>query len=297
MTTSNELLEKQLSEMTRGPSSKGVEPALQLGISYNADLQRIVREIQQDINKTIMPLVRSLEPQYSRDSVTVATNDQWGEILAGAFDALKGRWQSIQFQGLANRLAGQFVRTANQTNVDRSGFGIDIFTGSQDLNDYLAASVFDNSRLIMSIPDQYLTQVESIVMTNVRAGGRPAAISKLLQRQFGITKNRAKLISRDQTSKINGDLSMKRQQSAGFTYFQWIDSDDSRVRDRHSDIADKVTAYGKGIYRWDNLPLSANGTPIIPGQDYQCRCIARPVSQAEVDANRAAGRVVKGVLR
>ena len=105
------------------------------------------------------------------------------------------------------------------------------------------------------------------------------------------------MIARDQTSKINGELAEKQQKGAGFEYFQWIDSDDSRVRHRHSEIANKVTAYGKGIYRWDDLPLSDKGVPIKPGSDYQCRCIARPVSAREVKANQDAGRTAPGVLR
>ena len=42
------------------------------------------------------------------------------------------------------------------------------------------------------------------------------------------------------------------------------------MRDRHQEIAEKVTAYGPGIYRWDNPPLSDKGEPIIPGGDYSC---------------------------
>lgn len=297
MTTSKELLEQQLNQAAKRKKPKGIEPALAVGISYNADLQRIVREVTKDINTQLMPLIRNLAPQYTSDSVTVNTRDTWVDVLTGALQLIKDKWSSQQFKDLANRLAGQFVRSADQVNEKRFDIGVDVFTGSTELNNYLDASVFDNTRLIMSIPDQYLTQVESIVMTNVRAGGRPAAIAKQLTKQFGVTESRAKMIARDQTAKINGDLTAKRQQNVGFEYFQWITSEDSRVRDRHDDISDKVTAYGEGIYRWDNPPLSDRGTPIIPGQDFQCRCIARPVSNAEVDANQKAGRVVKGVLR
>lgn len=297
MTTSAELLEQQLNQATKRRKPKPIAPALSVGISYNADLQRIVREVSKDINTQLMPLVRNLAPQYTGDSVSVNTIDTWVDVLTGALQLIKDKWSSQAFRDLANRLSNQFVRTADQVNEKRFDIGVDVFTGSQELNDYLDVSVFDNTRLIMSIPDQYLTQVESIVMTNVRAGGRPAAIAKQLTKQFSVTEGRARMIARDQTAKINGDLSSKRQQNVGFEYFQWIDSDDERVRDRHENIADKVTAYGKGIYRWDNPPLSDRGTPIIPGQDFQCRCIARPVSNAEVDANQKAGRVVKGVLR
>lgn len=297
--TSKELLEQQLNQATKRKKPKGIEPALAVGISYNADLQRIVRELRKDIESQIMTLVRNLAPEYTRDSASIETRDTWVDVLTGALTLLKNKWTSQAFSDLAQRLSRNFVRSADQVNEKRfgEGVGIDVFTGSTDLNDYLDASTYDNVQLIKSIPAQYLKQVESIVMTNVRAGGRPAAIAKQLSKQFGVTEKRARMIARDQTAKINGDLTAKRQQNVGFEYFQWIDSGDSRVRDRHSDIADKVTAYGKGIYRWDNPPLSAQGTPIIPGQDYQCRCIARPVSNAEVDANQKAGRVRKGVLR
>ena len=67
-----------------------------------------------------------------------------------------------------------------------SGVGMDLFGDDQTLIDYIDASIFDNTRLIMSIPEQYLTQVESIVLTNVRAGGRPSAdcetIAKTIRR-------------------------------------------------------------------------------------------------------------------
>lgn len=295
--TSAELLEQQLNQATKRKKPKAVTPAFAVGISYNADLQRIVREVSKDINTQIMPLVRSLAPQYQRDGVPTNTIDTWVDVLTGALRLIKDKWSSQAFRDISTRLANQFVRSANQVNEKKFDIGIDVFTGSTDLNNYLDASVFDNTRLIQSIPDQYLTQVESIVMTNVRAGGRPAAIAKQLTKQLGVTEGRARMIARDQTAKINGDLTMKRQQNVGFEYFQWIDSDDARVRDRHEDIADKVTAYGKGVYRWDNPPISDRGTPIIPGQDFQCRCIARPVSNAEVDANQKAGRVRKGVLR
>jgi len=175
--------------------------------------------------------------------------------------------------------------------------GLDIYGDSQVLQDYLDASVYDNTQLIKSIPSQYLTRVQTIVTTNTRAGLRPSAITKVIQDEFGVTERRAKMIARDQTSKLTGDLMEKRQREAGFPYFEWNDSDDSRVRARHEQLANRVTAYGRGIYRWDNLPLSDEGKPIKPGSDYQCRCIAIPISQREVDENRKAGRTNPAVKR
>lgn len=300
--TSADLLEQQLKSITERKDirPKPVELSKATGIEYNALLKKMVKEIKADVQQ-LMPLLRQLAPEYQTDSI-IATNDGYVTEITTALRRLLDKWSSPEFRNIANQVASRFVRTANDINGKKfsksmKGFGIDIFGDDTSLQEYVDASIFDNTRLITSIPEQYLTQVESIVMTNVRAGGRPASIQKQLTKQFGIAENRAKMIARDQTAKVNGDLNKKRQIATGFEYFQWLTSEDERVRDRHDDISDKITAYGKGIYRWDNPPLSDQGVPIIPGQDFQCRCTGRPVSQREVDENVKAGKTQLGVKR
>jgi SPP1 gp7 family putative phage head morphogenesis protein len=289
-------LEELLNPPTR-KRPKGTKPDVSAGISYNVELQRLVRSVSRDINANLMPTVRNLAPNYQRDSAFVT--DSWVDVLIKGFETIRAKYSSPQFQALAADIARRFVTTANNSNRRRTerDLGIDIYSDSTVITDYVQLSIANNVQLIKSIPDQYLTQVESIIMTNIRGGGRPSSIAKALQQQMGVTERRAKMIARDQTAKVNGQLNAKRQQDVGFPYFEWDDSDDERVRHRHSEIANKVTAYGRGVYRWDNPPLSDKGVPIIPGEDYQCRCIGRPVSQKEVDANVKAGRVVKGVKR
>lgn len=291
-----ELLAQQLEQGLSRKQPKAVKPAKRIGIEYNAQLQRMVRSIRKDINEQLVPMLRQLAPEYVSDSVTT---DSYVDLIVATLRNIVNRWQSPTFRSVAESIAQRFVTTTNNVNAKgyTESFGIDVFAGSPELENYLQASTYNNTQLITSIPEQYLNQVESIVMTNVRSGNRPSAIVKLLSDQFGVTQRRAKMIARDQTTKINGDLSEKRQRAAGFPYFQWIDSDDQRVRTRHGNIANKITQYGKGVYRWDYLPLSDKGVPIKPGEDYQCRCIARPVSQAEVDRNIKNGLTQPGVKR
>nr|EIU2568435.1 minor capsid protein [Pseudomonas aeruginosa]EKG7550735.1 minor capsid protein [Pseudomonas aeruginosa] len=268
-----------------------------IGIQYNAKLQRLVKQVKASINKEIMPLVRHLAPEYTQDAV--ATNDAWSDLILNAMGFLFSRWRSEGVSAGANRIAGEFVQSAlkkSERDLKKSA-GIDVFSGSKQMQDYLHASAQQNVQLIKSIPAKYLEEVQTLVMANMRSGMRPGYIEKALTEQYGITQRRARVIARDQTGKIQGELAEKQQQDAGFEYFQWIDSEDRRVRHRHREIADKVTAYGKGIYRWDNLPLSDKGVPIKPGSDYQCRCIARPVSAREVKANQDAGKTNPGVYR
>ncbi len=291
---SKELLQVQLSAKNKKP--KGVRADVSAGISYYAELRKMIAAISKDINSHIMDQVRDLESEYTRD---LDVSDSWVDLLVAAMKYTRNKWSDQQFKQYADKVARKFITSSNTSNRKKTerDFGINIYADNQQLNDYLRASIADNVNLITSIPEQYLTQVESIVMTNVRAGGLPSAIAKLLRNQYDITERRAKMIARDQTSKVNGDLNRLRQQSAGFKYFQWMDSDDERVRDRHAYLAEHITTYGKGIYRWDNPPLSDKGVPIIPGSDYQCRCIARPVDQDEVDQNRKSGKTAPGIYK
>lgn len=294
-----------------------MRPNKSTGISYNAQLQRLVRAIKNDIDRELIPLVKGLAPQYSEDSlidlvrdgetfdvmtIRKLTKDGWVSDITNAIARVVNKWTGIEFDSLANQTAYQFVNNADSVNKRKfdssmKSMGISVFSESSALDEMLQGAVYDNTQLIKSIPAQYLKQVESAILTNMRAGLRPSAIVKELQSQFGVTERRAKFIARDQTAKVNGDINKKRQTSAGFEYFQWLDSDDSRVRDRHEAIANKVTAYGRGIYRWDNPPLNDNGEQIIPGSDYNCRCVGIAVSQSQVDKNVKDGKVNKGVRR
>lgn len=262
-------------------------------IQYNAKLQRIAREVKRDIDAELKPLIRFYAHEYTMDSAPTVTNDAWYDAIEQVMQSLLARWGSERVRMVAERIAGEFVRTAltGATRAMRRTAGIDVFNGSPALQSYLQASAKQNAELIRSIPTEYLDRVSTLVQSNMRSGMRPSFIEKAMQEQFGVTQRKARFIARDQAGKIQGELAEKQQRGAGFSHFEWIDSDDSRVRHRHEEIANKLTPFGKGIYRWDDLPLSDKGVPIKPGSDYACRCTSRPVSEREVQANIKAGKV------
>lgn len=281
--TSKELKQETLEEALKGSRrTRIVTPALAAGIQYNAQLQKMLRTMRADINQELLPAIKSLESEY--------TADGWSDTIAAIIARLSKKWLGEQFSVWAGRTASTFVSNTmsiNKKKFARSvpGMGINLFGETPSINEYLNASTAANVSLIESIPDKYLTQVETIVMSNMRSGLRSSSIAKSLQNQYGVEAKRAKFIARDQTAKIHGDITKKRQQNAGFEYFQWMTSKDELVRDRHRKLAEQDVGYGKGIYRWDDLPLSDSGEPIFPGSDFSCRCNARPVLQSEVDRN------------
>ncbi len=255
---------------------RGVPLSKATGVKYNAQLQNIVREIHKDIRVELLPILKQLQREYQADAYS-------GDVIS-AIERLVAKWTSPLFKSRANVIASAFVRTANQTNESqfKRDFGVNALTEPTGLQEYLTTSVYENVNLIESLPSSYLDQVRTIVTQNVRAGNRYEDVARELQTRLGVSQRRAKLIARDQTAKIAGDLSERRQRAVGFGYFKWSTSRDAKVRDRHADIARRKTKYGIGVYKWDELPKSDSGKRIKPGDDFQCRCVAIPVSDAQV---------------
>ena len=270
------------------PRVKAVKLPVSSAIDYNVQLQKIVDAIKKDINEQLIPILRSEQSNYTNDST-------WFDRIAVVLERIRQRWESAEFKALSSVIARQFVNAVDDRT--QKSLGIDVFGNNEDLQTIIEQSIHDNTRLIRTIPSQYLDQVDSIVVTNTRAGNRSSAMVKTLSEQFGVTQKRARFIARDQTAKVNSAVAQKRIESAGYEYFQWVTSKDARVRDRHDDIANKVTEYGKGVYRFDNPPLSDKGVPILPGTDFGCRCFMKPISRRQVERNKERGETAPGVKR
>jgi len=249
-------------------------------IQYNQTLQRIVNAIKKDIDERLIPAIEAAAPEYVADA--------WGMDIQGVIDTLLAKWTSRPFRRLAERLASRFVRTTLST-IDRQqkrSFGIDVLQVSPEIRATMEAAAIQNANLIKSIPERYLNNVANSVLTNMRTGLLPREVAKQIENEYGVTQRRARFIARDQTAKVNGELTKQRQLDAGYLYFKWLDGDDERVRASHRAIAEADVGYGKGVYRWDDLPTNERGERIQPGSDFNCRCSSRPVRNSVVERNR-----------
>jgi len=129
----------------------------------------------------------------------------------------------------------------------------------------------NNVNLIKSLSQDQLKRVEEIVNRNLLLGNGVAEIKQELSKTFRITKNRAKLIARDQTSKFNGNLTQLRSQELGIDSYRWSGVLDPRERLSH------LANEGK-IYYWNKPPANTGH----PGHQINCRCIAQPIITIEM---------------
>lgn len=137
--------------------------------------------------------------------------------------------------------------------------------------------VSDNVDLIRTIPEDTLEKMKDIVYDGFTNGKTTTRMVKEMQRAYGISRRRAELIARDQTAKLNGQIQKAQQQDAGITEYIWCTTGDERVRKSHKNLNGKK-------FSWDDPPVNSDGRRCHPGEDFQCRCIGRPV----FDRNRVS---------
>jgi len=133
------------------------------------------------------------------------------------------------------------------------------------LVDEAAAFVKSNTKLITKMSEEHFARVEQATLAGLRDGKLTTDIAKDLEKQLKIPKNKAKLIARDQTSKLVSNLNQYRQKELGIKEYVWSTVGDNRVRDEH------VALEGQ-VFSWDNPPSEGN-----PGEAINCRCVAIPI--------------------
>lgn len=201
--------------------------------------------------------------------------------------------QTIEFIKLksayeVSKLVGDLIRQAARINL----FNKNSFNNSRDglkrtyneffepkiIQDELRLWALDNARLIKSIPEQMIDKVASKIAEGVRARTSITALSRELEAVLNISKNRAKLIARDQTAKLNGRLTRHRNLLLGITQYKWLTSRDERVRHTHDVLESKICSWeDETIYKnpqsqtWKKRS-TIKGAPVHPGLDIMCRC-------------------------
>ena len=146
----------------------------------------------------------------------------------------------------------------------------------------------ENARLIRSIPDELLSKVGRSVSEAVANGESIESLKKRILQLTDITKRRARVIARDQISKLRGVLARHESLSRGVLYYEWSTSGDEAVRTSHKEMNKKICSWvDVDIYK-DSLNDSSwkkrssiGGISLHPGQDILCRCTSFLVAKVE----------------
>jgi SPP1 gp7 family putative phage head morphogenesis protein len=106
----------------------------------------------------------------------------------------------------------------------------------------------------------------------------PDELQDRIDDRLEVTKSKLDTAAHDDVLTLNGHLTRERQTSAGVTRFVWTTTGDERVRESHAEIDGQECD-------WDDPPL-VDDEEAIPGDPYNCRCVAFPVLE-ELDGDSA----------
>jgi len=238
-------------------------------------------EAEQPLQMDAAPIPSSSVPKSAGEVISDIERD-WSESLL-SYD-LRRRLERI-----ANM--NRKLTIAEWNRVMQKTLGINLledYYSGDFFADIIPQWVAENVDLIVTQPKNILGRMREIIQESHMQGGRVEHIARDINETYGMGKRHARLIARDQTAKLNGDISRKQQQDAGVNIYIWDTSRDQRVRETHRRM--------RGLYcRWDDVnvysetgeegswkPKAANmanirGKFVHVEQDYQCRCTPRAV--------------------
>lgn len=242
---------------------------------YDKILYSLINDLKRLIKEILLPEIPSMIQEVQNKT----PNDRLDDYI----DRLKGLIifigrsikNKIDITTFGAEIIGVEIARFNKKQFEKttnSVFGFDIFVDEPWLADQLKLFSSQNAQLIKSLPEQELERVAAIIERGLQQGLRFTDISKGIQKSFGITHRRAKLIARDQTTKLNASLTKLRQEEVGVEEYIWQTSGDERVRPTHRANDGKK-------FRWDSPPAKTGH----PGNDVNCRCVARPVLDGLID--------------
>ena len=254
----------------KGRLLKPVKPSYKVELWYKTQLLAIVAQLRKVAREVLLPELKRLEPLYAKATDgLVRDRAAFSPVIGEKIEEAKRRFGGIQ--GVAQRLA----EAATQRNLEEvddrlkssvnASIKIDIsgfLSRAGPIQEIVAAAKRANIDLITSIPEQYFDKLGDAIGTNMEAGLRFEDLAKEVERIGDVTESRAKLIARDQTSKMNGAMNMVRQTSLGITSYIWQTAGDERVREEHADLDGSQ-------FDWNDPPPDGH-----PGEAVNCRCVA-----------------------
>lgn len=258
---------------------------------YFAQLHYAVQGMQAEISRHVLAAYGSLEPQtMAADWASVAS---WPDslinfdapanpsiLLRAALRKWGGLWVS-RFDKLSLDLSQAFARksfTLTQTQMraalKEAGFTVK-FAPTPGSRAAYQAVVAEQVNLIKSIPAQYLKDVESKVWGSVMKGGDMHALATDLRKTYGVTRDRAAFIARDQNNRAKAIIEKTRREELGITEAYWQHSAGGKVP-----RATHVAASGKRYRLSEGFYDSAVGKYVMPGELPNCRCTSRAIIPA-----------------
>lgn len=248
---------------------KPVKPLVKMEAAYGAAIN----------NEVLRPLLQST---LNRLESVPRLNAAWYDAIKTEFESVMGAEATLGTE-TATVAMDNIRRYHRQRMIDNfnKALGIDITAMMPDLKirHIMEKAIADNAKLITKIPKDMMTKMLTGFEKAFTEGFDQQKLLGIINKEFKIGGNRAKLIASDQTSKAIGALTESRQTDIGVKSYLWITMDDESVVGNPSGeypVGNPVHMNHferNGIeFFWSNPPPDGH-----PGSAINCRCVAQAV--------------------
>lgn len=244
-----------------------IRPSAAIAERYEIAIAAFVTEMHADVSRAVLA-----EWRVTDATVLLAADDSPARVLQATMARLGDRWVR-RITALAPKMARHFATAVQDrcdrtlaTNLRKAGLSVR-FRMTEAMRDALDAVIGDNVAQIKSVPERYLSQVESLVMQSVQQGRDVGTLSKELKNRYGVTKRRARGIALRQNNLATTAMRTARELSEGYTEGEWLHSAGGREpRPEHVAFSGKrfPLARGHDFHNGEGL--------VRPGEPYGCRC-------------------------
>lgn len=260
-------LRKYAADIAKETEKQFRERKLLRADDWSDDITLLMAFLLQFANELARPFIFRLPSVYAAVN---QFNDRQFRLVVKA-----GTGMSLPSAVSVPATVGETVTDPNVLRA-RFGMGIDVYRAEPWLAARQANWVAQNTALIKTIPERYLSDIENIVRTGVIQGLSPKTLAEQIKASAGVADRRAKIIARDQIGKANAELTQYRQKEVGVRKYKWVTAHDERVRGnpygRYPKARPSHYARDGKEFEWDNPPQGGH-----PGMAILCRCHASPV--------------------
>lgn len=260
---------------SRRPAPVNVPQTVQA--DYYSAILKTLEESRRLVERDVLDAMRRLVAER-QDAMHHDAPEDFSRTIEGVRLELAGILDNATLEEVARGASAATLETNRRLTARqlKSVLGVDVLAGDPPLEALLQIFNTENVSLIKTIHSKYFEEIEALTFRNWRRGLRPSEIEDEIRDRFDVSKARARVIARDQTNKLNGQLTEARHNDLGIRQYRWRNSQDERVRGRPDGQYPKArpshwAREGK-IYRWDKPPEGGH-----PGEAVQCRCWAEPV--------------------
>lgn len=255
------------------PAPVSIDPAIR---EYYRNLKRYADRYIELVTRGLKTLVPDLKEEAAdelpKPRMDANIDKKVMDILKWTDKELSKTFPDRILQTWAKGMISHVSRNSKkdmQKTLDKVGIDAESLMHNRGLTPYLQNCVDQNVGLIRSMTREKRDTFKNGLVAMITADAPQDQIRQMIQKHYGTTRAKARILARDQTGKLNGQINRFRQEQLGGKRYVWRGAMDSREREDHKRLQGK-------IFRWDDPPIvdRRTGRRGHPGEDYQCRCRA-----------------------